>query len=658
MSCWGFVTMIRYSLLPILLLSTSALAQVAPAPDPASSPDADSIIVTATRVPTPVDQVVSSVTVLDKPAIDRSQDIDVLGLLARTPGVSFSRNGGYGTDATLRIRGAEGDQTVLVVDGVKMTDPASPDGSYNFGNLLIDDASRIEVLRGPQSTLWGSQAIGGVVNIVTPLATKSLEGSFDVEAGSRETADSRAAIGGKDGPVTWRLAGEAFTTDGISTFDKRLGGQEADGYTNRAAQSRALIAIAPGISADLRGYYSKSRTDLDGFDDVTFARSDTPEFETNRQWFGYGGLNVDLFDGRLRNRIGYSLSETRRENIDPRDDPFEDRTFVGFGRSRRLDYQGTLAIAKGWNAVFGVEDERSRFTSSSPAFGQTVPDEGRATQTDEYAQINGEVVSGLTLTGGVRHAHYSTYGGRYLFSGGAAWKLSTGTILRASYGEGFKAPSLYQLFSQYGNEALKPTESKGWEGGVTQRLLGDRIEVGATYFERRTRNLIVFNSCFGTPAGVDPLCDSHPVSQGYYQNINRSKAQGIELIGSVKPVEGLSIDGNYSWTKSVDRTAGATFGNWLPRRPRQQANGSISYQWPFGLVTGAAVRHDGHSFDTASNATRLDGYTLVDLRVEMPLLKRFTVFARAENVGNVHYETSYSYGSLGRSIYAGIRARL
>jgi len=650
--------MFKYSLVPFCLLSTTALAQVAPAPDPASTPDSGTIIVTATRVPTPIDQVVSSVTVLDKPAIDRSQDIDVIGLLARTPGVSFSRNGGYGADATFRIRGAEGDQTVLVLDGVKMTDPASPDGSYNFGNLLIDDASRIEVLRGPQSTLWGSQAIGGVVNIVTPLATKPLEGTFDVEGGSRATVDSRAAIGGRDGPVTWRLAGEAFTTDGISTFDTRLGGREPDGYTNHAAQGRALIAIVPGVSADLRGYYSRSHTDLDGYDDATFARSDTPEYETNRQWFGYGGLNADLFDGRLRNRIGYSLSDTHRFNYDPRDLPFEDRTFIGIGRSRRIDYQGTLAIVKGWNAVFGVEDERSRFTSSSPAFGQTVPDEGRATELDEYAQINGEILSGLSLTGGLRHAHYSTYGGRYLFSGGAAWKLSTGTILRASYGEGFKAPSLYQLFSQYGNQALKPTNSKGWEAGVTQKLMGDKIEIGATYFERRTRNLVVFNSCYGTPAGVDPLCDSHSVSEGYYQNVDRSKAQGVELVGSVHPVKGLSVDGNYSWTKSVDRTPGATFDNWLARRPRNQANGSVSYQWPFGLTTGVAVRHDGHSFDDAANTQRLDGYTLVDLRVEMPMAKRFTVFARAENVGNVHYETSYTYGSLGRSIYAGFRARM
>ena len=652
--------MFRPILLPALILSAPAFAQVAPAPDVAATPtpEGDAIMVTATRVATPIDRVTSSISVLDKSAIDASQEIGITELLSRLPGVSFSRNGGYGTDTTLRLRGAEGDQTVLVLDGVKMSDPSAPDGAYNLGNLLTNDASRIELLRGPQSTLWGSQAIAGVINIVTALPTKPLEGSFDVEAGSRRTVDSRAALGGRSGPVTWRLAGESFTTNGISTFDSQLGGRESDGYTNRAAQGRVIIALAQGVSADLRGYYSTSRTDIDGFDEITFARTDTPEYETDRQWFGYGGLNVDLFGGRLKNRIGYSLTDTRRNNYDPRDLPGEDRTFVSLGRSRRIDYQGTLAIVNGWNAVFGVEDERSRFRSSAPAFFQFIPDQGHATQTDEYAQINGTLFSGLTVTGGVRRDHYKSYGNRFLFSGGAAWKLGTGTVLRASYGEGFKAPSPYQLLSQYGNPALKPTSAKGWEGGVTQKLLGDRIEIGAAYFERRTRDLIDFNSCFTTPPGVDPLCDSHPVSQGYYRNIGRSKARGVELTAAAHPIEGVSLDGNYSWTKSIDRTPGATFGNWLARRPRQKANGSASYQWPFGLTTGVAVQYAGHSFDTNANTRRLAGYTLVDLRAEMPIAKRFTIFARAENIGNVHYETAYSYGSLGRSIYAGFRARL
>lgn len=151
----------RFSCRPFLLSSTAAAAQEAPRPDAATvSVDRD-IVVAANRAPTDADRVAASVTLLDKAAIDRSQDLSVADLLVRTPGVTVSRNGGYGTATTLRIRGAEGDQTVVVVDGVKLNDPSTPGGGYDFANLLTGDATRIEVLRGPQSILWGSQAIDG-----------------------------------------------------------------------------------------------------------------------------------------------------------------------------------------------------------------------------------------------------------------------------------------------------------------------------------------------------------------------------------------------------------------------------------------------------------------------------------------------------------------
>ena len=638
----------------LVALATPALAQQAPEPD-AAADAAGTVIVTATRAPTPVDRIDSSVTVLDKQAIDAAQDMDVAGLLLRTPGISVSRNGGYGTDANFRLRGAEGDQTVIVLDGVKLSDPAAPDGSFNMGNLLTGDVSRIEVLRGPQSTLWGSQAIAGVVNIVTAEPSAPLQGSFDVEGGSRNTVDARAGLGGKHGRVTWRLAGEAFTTDGISALDPRYGGIERDGYANQSASGRVEVVLSDAVSADLRGFYSHGRTDIDGTDPVTFAMVDSPEFEVNDQWLGYAGLQASSFGGRLRSRIGYSYTDTRRRNIDPRHAPGDETTFRSNGSTRRVEYEGTLALFDGWNAVFGVEHEWSRFRSISPQF-QVAPDDGHADLTDEYLQLNAEPIAGLTLSGGVRHDDYISYGSRFLFSGGAAWKLDTGTVLRARYGEGFKAPSLYQLYSQYGNPGLKPTEAKGWEAGVEQHLWADRLALGGDYFERRTRQLVIFNSCFGTPAGTDPLCDSHATVGGYYRNLGRSFAQGVELTGSLRPAAGLSLDANYSWIKSVLRSVG-TDGDWLPRRPRTEGNATLTYRWPFDLSTAVAVHWAGHSFNDAANTTRLKGYALVDLRVELPITGRVALFARAENVANKHYETVYQYGTLGRSIYAGIRGR-
>ena len=630
------------NILPILFFSTAAAARQAPAPDAAATPDSAAITVTANRTPTPLDQVASAVTVLDKAAIDASQDIDVATLIARTPGVSFSRTGGYGAATALRIRGAEADQTVLVVDGVKLSDQASPDGSYNFGNLLVGDASRVEILRGPQSTIWGSQAIGGVVNIVTAMPEKPLEASLDVEAGSRQTVDARAGVGGRQGPLAWRVAGENFTTQGVSALAPSLGGHEADGYRNSAASGRALLTLTPDVALDVRGYYSRSHTDQDGYDPVTFAQEDTPEYEIARQFLGYAGIAADLFGGRLKNRLGYSYTSIVRDDYDPRT-PAAENTFNSLGRTSRIDYQGVLALLPGWGAVFGVEHEVSRFRSISPQY-QLVPDGGRARLTSEYVELNGQPLAGLTLTGGVRHDDYTSYGGRFVFSGGAAWALPTGTVLRARYGEGFRAPSLYQLYSPYGDPKLKPAISHGWEAGIEQKLIGGRLDLGANWFERRTRDEVVFSGLPTPPYGI-------------YQNLARSTAHGVELAASLAPVEGLSLSANYSFILAEDRSPGATYGLWLPHRPRHEVNGSADYRWPFGLSTGVAVRHSGRSFDDTSNLVPLSGYTLVDLRADLPLGHALSLFGRIENVGDRHYMTVYSYGSIGRSVYLGLRGR-
>ncbi|RYY42385.1 MAG: TonB-dependent receptor, partial [Sphingomonadales bacterium] len=217
---------------------------------------------------------------------------------------------------------------------------------------------------------------------------------------------------------------------------------------------------------------------------------------------------------------------------------------------------------------------------------------------------------------------------------------------------------LYQLFSEFGNRALNPEQAHGREAGVEQHLFGRRLSFGATYFERKTTDQIIFNSC--TAASTLPLCFQPGTAirrSGYYQNVSRAEAHGVEVQGAAR-FGGLTIDGNYSWTVVEDRSPGtANLGKWLPRRPRDTANGSISYTAPFGVTAGAAVRWSGRSFDNASNAQMLDAYTLVDLRAEFAVSPELRLFARAENVFDEKYMTVYRYGTLGRSFYAGIRGR-
>lgn len=621
---------------------------------PAFAKDADSIVVTATRAPVALDEVPSTITVLDKPAIDRAQDIGTTELLLRTPGITVSRNGGYGTATSLRIRGAESDHTVVVIDGVKLNDPASAGGGYNFANLLVGDIARIEVLRGPQSILWGSQAIGGVVNIVTATPDKALEGSFDIEAGSRDTVSARTAVGGRTGPLRWRIGGQSFTTDGISAIAPAYGGGERDGYRNRSLTGRAELALAEHVSVDVRGYYSSARVGIDA------TSGDTPEYSLNTEWLGYAGLNFDLLQGRFRNRIAYSRTDTDRDNFNP---ARARQSLDAEGQNRRWEYQGSLDIAQGIAAIFGVENERSRFRSRSPSASLATPlppfATGSAELTSAYGQLSVEPLDGLTINGGVRYDDHSRYGGQTLFAAGGVWRLPTGTILRASYGEGFKAPTLYQLFSEYGNDALDPEAAKGWEAGVEQHLFESRLVVGATWFDRTTTNQIIFNGC--GPAATDPRCfvpgDPTTRRSGFYSNVSRGEAHGIEAAAALT-LGGLTLDGNYSWIVAEDRSPGAVnFGKWLPRRPRHAANASVSYALPFGLDLGAALRWSGKSFDNAANTTRLDDYMLVDLRAEYKLSEQVRIFARAENLFDESYMTAFRYGTLGRSIYAGIRGR-
>ena len=638
--------------LAVLAASSPALAEEAAH---AVASDSDSIIVTATRAPLTLDEIPAAIAVLDKAAIDRAQDIGVTELLLRTPGISISRNGGYGTATSLRIRGAESDHSVAVIDGVKLNDPSSTGGGFNFTNLLASDIARIEVLRGPQSILWGSQAIGGVVNIVTASPEKSLEGSFDLEAGSRDTVSARAAIGGRTGPLSWRIGGQRFTTDGISSHGKAFGGIERDGYRNHNVSGRAELTLADNVSAEVRGYYSSGRVEFDGFN------VDSNDYGLNKEFVGYAGLNFDLVGGRFRNRIAYAHTDTNRDNFNP--DRARPQSFEADGKNKRWEYQGSFALSDRISAIFGAENEHSDFRSRSPAASLSTPlpafARGKAELTSAYGQLSVEPLDGLTLNGGVRYDDHASYGGQTLFAAGGVWRLPTGTVLRASYGEGFKAPSLYQLFSEYGNVALDPEEAHGWEAGVEQSLFASKLVVGASWFERTTTNQIIYNSCSGT--STNPLCfvPGDPATRrfGYYSNVARSKAHGVEAAAALT-LGGLVLDGNYSWIVAEDRSPGtANFGKWLPRRPRDTANASANYAFDFGLSLGAAVRWSGKSFDNASNATRLDDYTLVDLRAEFALSDAVKLFARAENVFDEQYMTAFRYGSLGRSVYAGIRGR-
>ncbi|ATQ43572.1 TonB-dependent receptor plug domain-containing protein [Caulobacter mirabilis] len=628
-----------------VLIAAPAFAEeapTAPTPDVAGATAVDTLVVTATRSPTEASKVATIVTVLDKKAIDAAQSSAVIDILATSAGVSFTSNGGPGTSTTLNIRGAEGQHAVVLIDGVKLNDPSSTQGGYNFGSLLVGDISRIEVLRGAQSTLWGSQAIGGVVNVVTAEATQPFQGNLDVEGGSRGTGYLRAGVGGKTERLDWRLAGGYYTTDGFSSYKR---GAEEDGYRNTGLAGRARLKITDAVSAEVRAVYSDGEYDFDGFG------VDSPEYGKTKELVVYTGLNFDLLDGRWKNRLAFAYTDTDRRNFDPRQ--ASPTTFDADGQNKRWEYQGVFAITEAWNATFGAETEDAEMTTWS-SFAP-VTRRGKAGVDSVYVQLQGEVIPGLTLTGGVRRDSHDTYGDHTLGQLGAAWALNEGrTILRASFGQGFRAPGLYELYSEYGNLNLDPEEFDSWEAGVEQKLLGDAVTVSATYFKRKADNEIRFESCFGS---TDPLCTVGGVPRsGFYKNTQKTETQGVELIGKARLGDQLSLSANYTWT-DAQNASGPNNGKQLTRRPEHMGNLSATWAWTPDVSTTASLRYVGETFDNATNTVKVDAYSVVDLRASWQVNDTVELYGRVENLFDEDYQRVRNYGTPGRGAFVGLRAR-
>lgn len=631
-----------------------ALAQTPPA---APNDSLNEVVVVANRAPEPLSKIGSSITVLNDAAIKESQEVVVADLLAQTPGVTFVRSGGVGEATQVFIRGAESDQTVVLIDGVQLNDPSQTGGGFDFAHLMTSGVSRIEILRGAQSTLYGSQAIGGVINIVTADPTAPLGGGISAEGGSHNTGYVTGNAGGKSDTLQWRLTGNWYGTSGIPAFDERLGGTRLDASQNGGSSGQLRYEVTPDLRLDLRGYYTQARTDFDGYDTPTGTFGNDNEYGTNTQFLEYTGLTLRSPDRTLTNRIAFQYTDTVTKNYDPNAPASygsaSTETFYGIGRNIREEYQGTWEITPRLQAVFGAQHERSTIDTDTPAFDvKPVPLENYATIDSGYAQFQGEIVTGLTLTAGERYDRHDVYGGHSTGQLAAAWLLNDGhTVLRTSFGQGFKAPSLYQLYSNYGNQALQPEQAHSWDAGIEQHGWDERMLVSATYFERDSRDLIGFFDCT-TPNG---LCATEPF--GYYANVAHAFARGAELQAAVTVSQRMNVSANCTFTDTQDRSPdSATFGKELPRRPKEAANLLTTYRWFPQLSTDVAVRYGGRSFDDAANDIALGGYVLVDLRLSYSLPDHLELYGRVENATGKHYETAYQYGTLGRVAYGGVRA--
>jgi vitamin B12 transporter len=611
------------------LISTAAiLCSVQPVwADDAKEAD---IVVTATGFAQPRTETGQAISVINRDRLDTLQVATIADAIQTLPSVRVATRGGIGGQSSAFIRGGNSSQTLVLIDGVRLNDPSSPNGLFDFGGLLTGNVGRVEVLRGPNSIVWGSQAIGGVVNVQSTIPTEAITATASAEYGRYDTGQVRANIAGTSGKFEGSVGGAYFTSGGISSLNS---GTERDGYRNTAANGRLKVNLSDDFALDFRGYYNRGRVE---YDSPFGAGGDALPVSRNRQFIGYVGANARLFGGRLQSRLSYARTDIKRIGTDPV--AFSFNNFDVAGTIDRFELHNSLDIAKAATLVFGVEHERTFATTSFEGFPADV---ARDKVTSGFAQAILRPFTGLILTGGVRYDDYSTYGGQTSLGGNIAYTPNDGrTVLRATYGEGFRAPTLSEGQPPYGNRALKPETARNFDLGVEHGFLDGKAKVALTYFNRKSSNQISF---------------SFVTFQS--ENIERVLSEGVEFELVLKPTDTLDVQANYSLVNARNQTPGAQFGNWLALRPRDSANVSIDWKTPWRASIGGSLSLIGDSFDDQANSVRLDGYVLAALRASVQIGEAFELFGRVANLFDQRYEIVSGYGTYGRNAHIGVRAK-
>lgn len=603
-----------------LVIAAPALAQEADEPQQEiilTHPVRDSFItVLATGRSERLDNSGQSISIIGVDEIKQVQGPDLTRVLERLPGVTLARSGPLGSQTSLFVRGAGSEQVVVVLDGVRMADAAAPSGGFDFGTVLPFGINKIELLRGSNSVAWGSDAIGGVL----ALSSDGLDGvRAGVEYGAHDTASADLAYGiGGSGYGLTASAGYV-SSDGISAY---AGGTEPDPFRQWRLGLVGNVDLAEGLSAGFTARYADSRIDFDGY------LTDTPEFQTTRQASGRAGLQY--FGDGFNLRGGVALSDTRRAYFDPTYGAAPN--FETAGRGWRVDLNGMVVLSYDFSLDFGADSEWTRFST-------TFDLENTARQSAGYGLLRYDR-GPLNLTAGVRFTDHDRFGSQWTFGGNASFEFANRWRLKASFGEGFKAPTLSQLYGYGGNTALQPETSTafdvGIESGDRNRLWGLLDHFAVTLFRRDSSNLIDYVS----PTG--------------YFNLGRTRAQGVEVEAGTQLADGLTVRAAYTYLDATDRST----GKQLARRPRHSASASVEWRTPLNdLTLGADLRLVGDSFDDRRNLTPIDGHAVATLRASLPLGDHFELYGRIENVTDEQYETVSGYGTYGRSAYAGVRLK-
>ena len=584
----------------------------------------DPVIVEGSRLNQTATEVGSSVTIITAEEIEELGFDFALDAVAAAPGVTINSNGAFGGSASVRIRGASSEQTLVLIDGVAVNDPTSPGGGFNFARLDTENIERIEVLKGPQSTLWGTDAIGGVVSITTKRPDEGLGGSVFGEYGSFNTFRGGASVENANDTGDFRLAIVGMSLDGISKADENDGNSEDDPYQALTLSAKGGLNLGGDarLSADVLWTDAESDFDASGGPGGDADRvSETEELSVNVS------LTGSLLDGRLENLLLIGYSDISRENFSN-----GASSFTSEGDRTIYRYQGTLSINEMNTLAFGAEREESN------ANGDDTSIDGL------FALYEFKPTTQITLTGGLRVDDHERFGSETTGRVAAAFNPNDQLTLRASWGQGFKAPTIFQTtFFCCGatepNADLQPETSEAFDIGLDWRSTDGRAEAGITYFDQETENQIDFSFAVGG-----------------YQNIDQVDSRGVELYGAYQLTDSLSVSADYAYIDAEDGV-----GNVVARVPEHSGDVTLSID-PEGPFSGAVlVRYNGEEQDDTDfdgvPDTPVDAWTRVDLTGSYDLNDQVEFFGRVENLFDEEYQQILGYGTPDLSGYLGIRLR-
>ncbi|MFC3614174.1 TonB-dependent receptor plug domain-containing protein [Lutimaribacter marinistellae] len=570
-----------------------------------------------------LDRTGATVEVLTEDEIRAAPETRVADYLAKLPGVSVSANGGLGANTTLRVRGLDGKYIKVLIDGIDVTDPAAPQTSFNWGNLTTSGISRIELLKGSSSAIYGSRAIAGVVNITTARPEEpGTVVSGALEAGSFDTYQGTLGVA-----TQGERGGAAFTfnhvdTDGFSSRDGAAN-TEDDGFRATRFNFSGDFQATDMLTLGLSGYY----LDAEGaFDE--FGGDGAPPFD---EWNTTESLGLRAFaafeTGALTHRLSTSYFRSDRVSSSNGFDSIFD------GERRRVDYVAEGSASDQLRYSFGADWEEEEFATNT--------DSGSVQTTGVFGELLFAPTTDLDLSATLRYDDHSTFGGNLSGRLAAAYRLSEGTILRAVAATGFRAPSLYELNSTlYGNAALEPEESLSFELGVEHQF-GNGSFVKATGFYTEIDNLIQFVTLTSFPL---------PFTGQYQQTPGTSTSKGIELSGLWAITDTLALIGAYTYTDAEDAT-----GARLLRVPGHDfvlgLEAEMGERWA-GTVTLNHVADRPDEFGTV-----MPDYTVVNASVAYDINDRTEAYMRVVNLFDEQYQTSANFSASDRAVYFGVRAR-